>query len=73
MINPIKNAAERVGGVVALSKALGLSRGAVSNWTKIPVGRVNDVYVLTGLSREFLRPDIFADPSQPKPTEKDVA
>ena len=60
MQNPIiKEAAKAVGGVVALGKALGLSKGAVSNWSEVPLDRVNDVARLTGVPREQLRPDVF--------------
>lgn len=55
----IKEIAAVVGGVVALSKALGLSRGAVSQWERVPVNRVNEVEKLTGIPRARLRPDIF--------------
>lgn len=55
----IKKVAEKVGGVVALSKALGLSRGAVSQWEVVPLNRVKDVERITGIPRETLRPDFF--------------
>lgn len=55
----IKEVAGKIGGVVALSHALGLSRGAVSQWRKVPIERVSAVEKLTGISRTLLRPDIF--------------
>lgn len=55
----IKEVAAKAGGVVALSKALGLSRGAVSQWSRVPVERVVAVERLTGISRAVLRPDVF--------------
>ena len=55
----IKEIAEKVGGVVALSKALGLSRGAVSQWKVVPLNRVKDVERISGIPRETLRPDFF--------------
>ncbi len=55
----IKEIAEKAGGVVALSLALGLSRAAVSQWKRVPIERVNDVERLTGIPRSELRPDIF--------------
>lgn len=60
----IKEAADKVGGIVAMSKALGLSRGAVSQWDCVPLKRVVDVEKLTGVSRELLRPDVFGQPAQ---------
>jgi len=67
----IKEIAAKVGGVVALSKQLGLSRGAVSQWDKVPLERVPAVARLTGIPRELLRPDVFGpspacDCSQPQ-------
>ena len=57
----LKEIAEPVGGIVALSLALGLSRGAVSQWNEIPLKRINQVSQLTGYPREQLRPDIFGE------------
>ena len=62
----IRSIAKPVGGIVAMSKALGLSRGAVSQWDKVPAERLLDVERVTGVPREKLRPDLFvrALPSQ---------
>jgi len=57
----IRQAADRCGGVVAMSLALGLSRAAVSQWTRVPPEHVLDVERLTGVSRHVLRPDVFGD------------
>ena len=57
--DPIQLAAEKVGGIVKLSLALGLSRGAVSQWTRVPAERVLEVERVSGVSREILRPDLF--------------
>lgn len=56
----IREIASKAGGVVALSKALGLSRAAVSQWTRVPIERVIEVERLTGVPREVLRPDVYA-------------
>lgn len=58
----IKEIAKEVGGVVALSLRLGLSRGAVSQWERVPLDRVNDVARITGIPRERIRPDVFGLP-----------
>jgi hypothetical protein len=52
-------AARQLGGIVRLSLALGLSRGAAANWKDIPVNHVARLEKLTGIPREVLRPDIF--------------
>lgn len=60
----IREAAKAVGGVVALGAALGLSRGAVSQWDKVPPEHVLAIEALTGVSRHVLRPDVFGDRPQ---------
>lgn len=42
-----------------LAKSLGITKGAVSQWNKIPAAHVLDVERITGISRHVLRPDIF--------------
>lgn len=63
----IKEIASRAGGVVALSLALGLSRGAVSQWRRVPAGRVVEVSRLTGVPRVVLRPDLYASNTDAMP------
>ena len=55
----IREAAKAVGGVTKLSSALGLSRAAVSFWTRVPAEHVIEVERLTGIPREALRPDLY--------------
>lgn len=57
--DPVQLAAEKAGGIVKLSLALGLSRGACSQWRRIPAERVLEVERLTGIPRETLRPDLY--------------
>lgn len=58
--NPVIGvAAKKLGGIVALSEALGLSRGAASQWREIPIDHVARLEKLTGIPREVLRPDVF--------------
>lgn len=57
--DPVKLAAEKAGGIVKLSLALGLSRGAASQWRRIPAERVIDIERITGIPREILRPDLY--------------
>jgi TorA maturation chaperone TorD len=49
------------GGVASLAKRLGIAQPSVSNWTRIPSDRVLTVEYLTGVSRDMLRPDLYAD------------
>lgn len=55
----IREIAGKAGGVVALSKALGRSRAAVTNWKRIPSDHVLAVEALTGVPRQELRPDLY--------------
>lgn len=62
----IREAADRIGGIVALAKALGITKGAVSQWERVPAEHVLSVEHLTGVSRHDLRPDVFGPaPSEP--------
>lgn len=55
----IQQAAEKIGGIVKLSLALGLSRGAAAQWRRVPAERVLEVERLTGVPKEILRPDLY--------------
>jgi len=48
-----------------LARAIGVSPQAVSQWRRVPVGRVLAVEAITGISRHELRPDIYG----PQPQE----
>lgn len=52
-------AAEAAGGIVALSIGLGRSRGAASQWRRVPAELVIKAEVLTGVSRSVIRPDLY--------------
>lgn len=43
----------------ALSKWAGCSRQAVSNWRQVPAERVLRLEKASGISRHYLRPDIY--------------
>lgn len=42
-----------------LAKRLGISRAAVSAWTKAPAERVTEISRITGIGKQFLRPDLY--------------
>jgi DNA-binding transcriptional regulator YdaS (Cro superfamily) len=54
------------GGPTELARHLGIASQAISQWTRIPVGRVIAIEAITGLPREYLRPDIYGAP-RPRP------
>lgn len=42
-----------------LAKRIGVTRGAIAQWDKVPAERMGDVSRATGIPLEVLRPDIF--------------
>jgi hypothetical protein len=42
-----------------LARELGITRGAVAQWEKVPAERIGDVSRITGISMQILRPDLF--------------
>jgi len=59
MDTPIEKIIEAGGGVVSLARKLQISKGAVSQWSRVPVNRVLEVERLTGISRHLIRSDIY--------------
>lgn len=47
-----------------LAQALGITHGAISQWSQVPSERVLDVERITGISRHELRPDVFGPDKQ---------
>lgn len=60
-------AIELGGGVVKLAKQLRVTRGAVSQWRRVPQHHVFAVEALTGITRYELRPDIYGEPPRRAP------
>jgi TorA maturation chaperone TorD len=56
----LEKAIDAAGGMRALSRALGVSQPAISNWKRIPADRVVAVESATGVARTALRPDLYA-------------
>lgn len=44
-----------------LAGELGITHGAVSQWSRVPAERVLDVERITGISRYDLRPDLYGE------------
>jgi DNA-binding transcriptional regulator YdaS (Cro superfamily) len=51
----------------ALAAAVGIRPQAISQWDRVPVGRVLAVEAATGIPRHELRPDIYPPPNMPGP------
>ncbi|MGN6772652.1 MAG: Cro/CI family transcriptional regulator [Rhizobiaceae bacterium] len=57
------------GRCVLLADALGITSGAISQWTQVPPNRAIAVEHVTGISRHVLCPDVFG----PAPKKEKVA
>ena len=64
MENAIARAAQQVGGQTRLADLLGINKQQVNAWVKdrenIPIHHVRRIAELTDVSREDLRPDVYA-------------
>jgi TorA maturation chaperone TorD len=49
------------GGIVQLARKIGIAQPSVSNWNRVPAGRVIAVEAATGVSRQVLRPDLYSE------------
>jgi DNA-binding transcriptional regulator YdaS (Cro superfamily) len=55
----IEMACDKVGGMRALARELGINYQAIQTWKRIPAERVLAVETITGIPREQLRPDLY--------------
>lgn len=44
-----------------LARQLGISRGAIAQWDRVPAERLGEVAKATGLPPEVIRPDLFPE------------
>ena len=52
-------AIQSAGGYAKLAEALGVTRGAIYLWKRVPAERVISVERATGVPRQQLRPDLY--------------
>lgn len=71
MNDAIKKVVDVVGSKAAIARHLGITKGAVSQWTVIPAKHVLEVEKLTcgKVTRHELRPDRYPN-DQPKRTDQ---
>jgi TorA maturation chaperone TorD len=56
----LDEAIRAAGGITELARRIGISQPSVSNWSRVPAGRVLSVEAATGVARAILRPDLYA-------------
>jgi TorA maturation chaperone TorD len=56
----LEEAIRAAGGASELARRIGVSQPSVSNWSRVPAGRVLAVEAATGVARSVLRPDLYA-------------
>lgn len=47
-----------------LAREIGITRGAVAQWDRVPAERIGDVARVTGINPARLRPDLFAEAAE---------
>src|SRR5205807_7901005 len=68
----LDEAIRAAGGITELARGIGISQPSVSNWSRVPAGRVLSVEAATGVARAILRPDLYSELRGP-PDEVDGA
>ncbi|WP_092047071.1 transcriptional regulator [Methylobacterium pseudosasicola] len=63
----LQRAIEAAGGTKALSRKIGISSQAISQWQECPPLRVLGVEEASGISRHELRPDLYPIASDTAP------
>ena len=57
----LDEAIRAAGGITELARRIGISQPSVSNWSRVPPGRVLSVEAATGVARAILRPDLYGE------------
>lgn len=61
MDTALDKAIKAAGGAAALARHLGITSQAISQWDRVPLGRLAQVHRLTGIPLAELRPDVFGE------------
>lgn len=56
-----------------IARGLGITRGAVAKWKRVPAERVLAVERISGIARHLLRPDIYPPPPSDNGVEERLA
>jgi DNA-binding transcriptional regulator YdaS (Cro superfamily) len=54
------DAVKNVMPLAKLAREIGVTRGAIAQWKRVPAERLGDVARVTGIPMSELRPDLFA-------------
>lgn len=57
----LEEAIRAAGGITELARRIGISQPSVSNWDRVPAGRLLSVEAATGVPRAILRPDLYRE------------
>lgn len=57
--SPLERAKNAAGGAAGLSRLIGVTSQAISQWRRVPAERVIQVERATGVHRSELRPDLY--------------
>jgi len=57
----LEEAIRVAGGITDPARRIGISQPAVSNWDRVPAGRILSVEAATGVPRAILRPDLYRE------------
>ncbi len=60
----LEKALKAAGGPIALARRIGVVPSCITNWHTIPVRRVPEVSLATGIPRHELRPDFWSPASE---------
>lgn len=60
------DAVRSVTSLASLARDIGVTRGAVAQWERVPAERIAEVSRSTGLPFDILRPDLFTAPAEAK-------
>ncbi|RYG99448.1 MAG: CI repressor [Alphaproteobacteria bacterium] len=55
---------EAVPSLASLARHLGVTRGAVAQWERVPAERLGEVSRITGLNATVIRPDLFPEAAE---------
>ena len=62
-MDAIETIRRQPGLFATIASELGITRGAVAQWTRIPPSRAHDVSRVTGIPLHKLRPDLWDAPA----------